>query len=184
MSENVRQIAMRIKELREISGDSAETLAKELGISHEKYLKYESGESDISISFLCEIANRYQVDVTSLLTGGEPKLHIYCLVRAGQGVAVERRSEYKYQSLAENFSNKKTQPFLVSVEPEAKDTPVSLNSHPGQEFDYVVEGQLCININGREMLLNPGDSIYFDSSYPHGMKAVGDVTAKFIAVVI
>ncbi|MDL2289425.1 XRE family transcriptional regulator [Clostridia bacterium OttesenSCG-928-F22] len=184
MSDNVRQIAQRIKELREIVGDTPEQVARDLGLSLEKYLSYESGETDLSISFICEIANRFQVEVSTLMTGEDPKLRIYSLVKKGQGVTVERLEEYKYESLAENFLNKKTQPFLVTVEPDVANTPISLNSHDGQEFDYIIEGTLLISINGREMELNEGDCIYFDSSHSHGMKAIGNKPTKFLAVVI
>ena len=184
MSDNVHLIAMRVRELREAAGDTPEEVAKALGISLEKYLNYESGKDDLSISFICEIAARYHVEVTALMTGEEPKLRIYSVVRKGQGISVERNKEYKYESLAENFTNKKSQPFLVTVEPDVPDTPISLNSHPGQEFDYIIEGQLCLSINGREIILEEGDSIYFDSSYAHGMKAVGNKPTKFLAVVL
>ncbi len=184
MSENIRQIAMRVKELRESCGESAEEAASGLGMSLDKYLAYESGEADISISFITEVASRYNVESTVLLTGEDPKLRIYSLVRKGQGTYVERFSEYKYESLAEVFAQKKAQPFLVTVDPKAPETPISLNSHPGQEFDYVMEGKLEISINGHLMVLSEGDCIYFDSSFSHGMKSVGDKPTKFLAFVM
>ena len=183
-NDNIRRIAVRVRELREIWGESEETVANALNIPLERYKKYESGEADLSISFLCEIAARYHVEVTALMTGDDPRLHKYCLVRSGKGVSVERRKEYQYKSLAYNFTHKKVQPFLVTVEPDAPETPVSLNAHEGQEFDYVLSGSLLLNVAGKEMTLNAGDSIYFDSGYPHGMKAVGDKAAVFLAVVI
>ena len=82
-------------------------------------------------------------------TGAEPRLHTYPLTRNGKGVSVERRKDYKYQSLAHNFIHKKAEPFLVTVEPEEAETPVSYNSHPGQEFDYVLAGTLKV---GRQRL--------------------------------
>ena len=184
MTENERKIAMRIKELREASGETAEEVAAALGMSPQKYCDYENGVTDISISFLCEIAARYNVEVTTLLTGEDPKLKVYSLLRKGNGPTVERRKEYRYESLAESFTNKKCQPFLVTVDPNVEETPISLNSHPGQELDYVLSGQLCISINGKEMVLTEGDCLYFDSSYAHGMKAIGNEPAKFIAIVL
>ncbi|MHB1314970.1 MAG: helix-turn-helix domain-containing protein [Christensenellales bacterium] len=184
MSENIRRIAMRVRELREIWGESIETAAEALNIPLERYKKYESGEADLSISFLCDIAARYKVEVTALMTGDDPRLHKYCLVRSGSGVSVERHREFQYKSLAYNFTNKKVQPFLVTVEPGAPETPVSLNAHAGQEFDYVLSGSLLLNVAGKEMALHAGDPIYFDSSYPHGMKAAGENPAVFLAVVI
>lgn len=182
MSNQVKQIAARIKDLREIAGLSEESLARELGVTAGTYKEYESGNTDIPIGFLYEVANRFGVELTAVLTGEGPRLHTYCLVRKGKGVSVDRRNPYKYQSLAYNFIHKKAEPFLVTVEPGNDDT-VHFNSHPGQEFNYVMEGTLMIYIDGHSLTLNEGDSLYFDSSCSHGMKAVGSKPAKFLAII-
>jgi len=184
MSEQIKQIASRIKELREISGLSMEELAKEFGISLDTYLEYESGNVDIPVSFLYKIANKFNVELTAILTGEGPRLRTYSLVRKGKGVSVERRSQYKYQNLAYNFANKKAEPFLVTVNPEPNDVQIQYNSHSGQEFNYMLEGSMKVILNGYEITLNEGDSLYFDSSLPHGMKALGNKPAKFLAIIL
>lgn len=183
MSEHIKNIAMRIRELREIAGVSLETLAHEFGISREAYQEYESGDTDIPVNFLFQVAHRFGVELTDLLTGESPRLHVYSLVRDGAGVAFDRRKQYHYRHLAYNFSHRKAEPFLVTVEPEAPEAPVSRNSHAGQEFNYVLEGKLLILLDGHELELNPGDSLYFDASRPHGMKALGGREAKFLAII-
>lgn len=184
MSEQVKLIAMRLKDIREISGESIESLSRDLDISPELYAKYESGEVDIPVSFLFNVANRLGIELSSLLTGAEPKLKVYSLIRADKRLAVDRRKEYRYESLAYNFIDKKSEPFLVTVDYEGEDADISLNSHPGQEFNFVLEGTLKILINGHELILNEGDSLYFDSSYEHGMAALNGKPAKFIAVIL
>ena len=184
MSEQIRLIAARIKELREISGISVEKLAQELNITKEQYELYESGTCDLPMSFLYSVANYFNVELTAILTGENPKLRTWCLVRKGKGVSVERRKQYKYQSLAFNFINKKAEPFIVTVEPEPGDAPVHYNSHPGQEFNYVLEGKLKVYINNQELVLNEGDSLYYDSSAYHGMKALDGKPAKFLAIIL
>ncbi|NLL06540.1 MAG: helix-turn-helix transcriptional regulator [Clostridiaceae bacterium] len=183
MSEQIKQISMRIKELREISDISPESLAKELNIPVTTYLEYESGNTDIPVSFLYEIANKFNVELAAILTGDAPKLHTYSIVRKDKGVSVDRRQAYKYQSLAYNFIHKKAEPFMVTVEPNS-DTNVHYNSHPGQEFNYVIEGTLKVIINGNEIILNEGDSLFFDSGANHGMKAMNNKTAKFLAIIL
>lgn len=182
MSEQIKQIAQRIRELREISNFSVEELAKEFHITAEQYEQYESGNVDIPVSFLYAVANKFNVELTAILTGEDPKLHIYSLVRKGKGLKVERRKDYDYQNLAYNFVNKKAEPFLVTVQPENK--KINFNTHVGQEFNYVIEGTLKIVIDKHEFILNEGDSLYFDSSYPHGMQALDGKPAKFLAVII
>ncbi len=184
MSEEIRLIAQRIKDLREISGLSVESLSKQLGIPSVEYAEYESGTSDIPVGFLYEIANRFNVELTAILTGNEPKLHSFALVRKGKGVMVERKKQYKYLSLAYNFINKKGEPFLVTVEPKAACEDFAYSSHPGQEFNYMLEGRVKIKIGEHEMILNEGDSVYFDSGLSHGMKAMDSRPARLLAMII
>lgn len=183
MSNQIQQIAARIRDLREIANLTQETLSSELGVTVETYKEYESGIVDIPVGFLYEAANRFGVELTAILTGEGPRLHTYCLVRKGKGVNVDRSNPYKYQSLAYNFVHKKAEPFLVTVEPDHENTPVHFNSHPGQEFNYVMEGTLMIYIDGHQLTLNEGDSLYFDSSCSHGMKALDGKAAKFLAII-
>jgi quercetin dioxygenase-like cupin family protein len=68
------------------------------------------------------------------------------------------------------------------VDPDGED--IHLNSHPGQEFNYVLEGTLKIVIDGHELVLEVGDSLYFDATKPHGMQAIGDQTARFLAIIL
>jgi transcriptional regulator with XRE-family HTH domain len=178
------QIAERIRELREIGGISLESLAKGIRVSSDTYRGYESGEVDIPIGVLYEVAGFFKIELTELLTGEAPRLHKYSLVRRDRGVEVERRSPYRYQSLAYNFIHKKAEPFLVTVEPSPADREVSLNTHPGQEFNFVLEGRLMLVIDGTELVLEEGDSIFFDSGAAHGMKALGGGRARFLAIIL
>ena len=184
MNEQIRQIADRLRGLREIGKVSVETCARDLGIDAGTYRNYESGSVDIPVSFLYLFAHKFQVELASLLTGEEPRLRMYTISRGGRGVKVDRRKDYDYQSLAYNFIDKKMEPFLITVNPRPDSDPIPLNSHPGQEFEYVLEGRVKALVGGHELELAAGDAIYFDSSVPHGMKAVGKTAAKFIAVIL
>ncbi|MDD2388179.1 MAG: XRE family transcriptional regulator [Desulfobacterales bacterium] len=184
MPEEILQIAMRVRELREIAGLSIASLAEEFDIPVERYKAYESGTADIPVSFLHKISGKFNIDITTLLTGKNPKLHIYSLVRKNQGLSVERREQYKYQSLGYNFIRRKADPFLVTVEPKAEDSPIHFNAHPGQEFQYMIQGQMKIVIDKHELILNEGDSLFFDATYRHGMKALGNSPAHFLAIIL
>ena len=183
MSDTLKQIGIRIKEIREISGLSAQDFAKSISLDAETYLKYENGQADIPISALSAISQMYKVELTALLTGGDPHLSQICVVRAGKGLSIERRKEYKYQDLAADFAHKKAQFFVVTVEPQ-KEKTAHAYSHQGHEFNYILEGTLKIIHDGKEYILEKGDSAYFDSGFKHAMFAVGDKTAKFLAVVL
>ena len=181
--EQLRLIALRIRDLRDISGLSAQEVASRAGIDEDEYLAYETGERDFSFSHLFNIAEVLGVDISDLLTGESPKLHGYVLTRRGQGLKFNRRQQYEYHHLAYNFRDKLAEPFIVTVREDAPGTQKQAHSHEGQEFDYVLEGNLKIVLGGNELYLQPGDSLYYDSSLPHVMYAVeGD--CRFIAVVI
>ena len=172
MNDQIKQIAERLRGLRDVLDLTAADIAADCEISLEEYQRAESGQSDISVSMLQTIARKYNMSLDVLMFGEEPKMSTYFLTRAGKGISVERSKAYKYESLASGFRNRKSDPFIVTVEPKPEDAPLHLNSHPGQEFNYVLEGRLLLSINGKELILNPGDSLYFDSMQPHGMKAL------------
>lgn len=180
----MKEIALRIKELRELSEINPQEMADYLKISNQEYLEYEGGKTDIPASILFEIAQKMNVDMGLLLTGEETRMHIFSVTRKGKGVEVERRKQYKYENLGEKFIHKKAEPFIVTVEPKNNEKRPSTNSHPGQEFDYVLEGTLKIYIHDNEIILNEGDSIFFDSSYEHAMEAMEKNPAKFLAIVM
>ncbi len=117
MSDQVLQIARRIRELREISDYSVGQMAEECGVSLSEYEGYESGKVDIPISFLLTLAERFHVDMTEMLTGEAPRLRVYSLTRAGKGVEIERRQHYIYKNLAYNFVHRKVEPLYVTVLP-------------------------------------------------------------------
>jgi mannose-6-phosphate isomerase-like protein (cupin superfamily) len=123
------------------------------------------------------------VELTVLLTGQEPHMHHYSLTRKNMGVGVERTKAYKYQSLAHSFINRKAEPFLVVAEPKGETAEICLNTHPGQEFNFILKGRLKINLDGKEMILEEGDSIYFDSGLPHGMLALDGIECQFLALI-
>jgi mannose-6-phosphate isomerase-like protein (cupin superfamily) len=184
MSETTREIIERVRVLREIEEISAETLSGELGFDLAEYGRWESGEKDFPVGALVEIAARFNVDLSELITGKTSKLKTFCLTRGAEAPEVSRRPMYGYWNLAYNFHHKKAEPFLVEAGADSENKPLSINTHPGQEFDYCLEGRLLVSIGGREMEMGPGDCVYYDSNEPHGMKALGGTRARFIAVVM
>lgn len=184
MSDQIKQIAERLQGLRDVLDLTPEEVAESCQMSVENYLKMESGVNDISVSALQQIARKYNVALDVLMFGEEPKMSTYFLTRKGSGVSVERTKAYKYQALASGFRGRKADPFMVTVEPKPEDTPIHFNSHEGQEFNYVIEGRLLLNLDGKELILNEGDSLYFNSTTPHGMKALDGKTVKFLAIIL
>ncbi|MDR1909679.1 MAG: cupin domain-containing protein [Spirochaetaceae bacterium] len=184
MSDATQEIAARVRVLREIENISVETLARELGFDPADYSAWESGAAEFPIGALVEIAGHFKVDLTELVSGEASRLRTYCVTRADRAPEVSRRPMYTYWNLAMNFHRKIGEPFLVEANPGTEGKPIALNTHPGQEFDYVLEGRLLVSVGGHEEELGPGDCIYYDSSEPHGMKSLGGRPARFLAIVL
>jgi len=181
MTEQLSEIGGRLKALRDIIGIPAEKMAAELKIETDEYTAYECGERDFSFSFLYNAASLLGVDVVDIISGESPRLETCALVRSGGGYDIMRREAYAYKHLAFTFRKKKAEPFMVTVEPS--EAELTLHSHEGQEFNYMVAGSMEFHIGGAVHELNEGDSVYFDSGVPHAMRAVGS-PAKFVAVVV
>lgn len=184
MSDRIQIIAMRLRDLRDICGLTIEEVAERSGVDADIYREYEEGVRDFSFSHLFNIAETLGVDISDLLTGESPRLRGYELTRKGKGLEFHRREAYHYEHLAYNFRDKKSEPFIVTVACDGDNLyGKETHAHEGQEFDYVLEGTLKIDLGGNEVFLFPGDSIYYDSSIPHAMYGV-EKDCRFIAVVI
>lgn len=179
--DEIREIASRIRELRDICGFSQEEIAQELNISLDTYISYEEKGVDIPISVIYHLAKKFGVDFSELVTGTSAKLRTYQVVRAGEGQRADRYPGYEFQDLAYHFSKKIMQPFVVTLEPDSK--PADLVMHSGEEFNLVLEGTIILTFGDKEITLNKGDSIYFNPNYPHGQKCGGVVPATFLTVI-
>ncbi len=181
MNEKVKDIAVRIKGLRLLASYTEEEVAEQLGVKLDKYKLYENAEDDIPVSLLYELAEIYKVNITEILTGTSPKLHDICHVRKGEGLKVERYDQYSFESLAYKYSNRKIEPMLVVLDPENSPEMVS---HKGQEFNYCLEGKMQVLIGKEKFDLEPGDSLYFNSSIPHKQLALSGKEAKFLTIIL
>lgn len=181
MKKELNEIAQRIRELREVCGYTRETLAKELNIDPRVYADYEDNGENIPISVIYEISKKFGVDFAEIITGTSAKLNTYQLVRAGKGKNISRYEGYYFEDLAFKYTNKIMQPLMVTLDPS--DNPADLVTHEGQEFNLVVEGSIGVVFADEEIVLNEGDSIYFNPQLPHGQRCVGNKKAKFLTVI-
>ncbi|MDL2205948.1 cupin domain-containing protein [Eubacteriales bacterium OttesenSCG-928-N13] len=183
MTDEMRQIALRIWELRDGLDKTQEQVAAETGVLLKDYQSYEEGRVDIPISFLLKLEQNYGVDPTTILTGEAPRLSVCAVTRNDMGVLVTRAHHYVYKNLAYNFNHRKIEPLLVTVSPGVNEE-LETNSHAGHEFDYVLSGSLRLIVGDNDIVLNAGDSAYYDSIHPHAMQAAGDEPCQFLAMVI
>ena len=179
--DEIKEIAARIKELREICGFTVEEIAEELKMDVDTYAAYEETGSDIPISVIYHLSKKCGVDFSEILTGTSAKLRTYQVVRAGEGMTADRYPGYEFKDLSFYYANKIMQPFMVTLDPS--DKPAALVTHGGEEFNLVVEGTIILTHGDKEITLNKGDSIYFNPAYPHGQRCGGDTPATFLTMI-
>ena len=175
------EVGMRIRELRDACGYTQASMAEALEIETDVYSKYEETGEDIPISTIYRIAKLCNVDFTEIIYGASAKLDTYHVVKRGEGKSVDRYPGYAYEDLAFRYKSKIMQPLIVRLDPS--DKPAALVSHMGQEFNYVLEGTVVLLFDDKEMILEQGDSVYFNPVYPHGQRCGGDVPAVFLTMI-
>ena len=182
----LQEMAARIRELRDISGYSPAEMARLTDVTVEEYLECENGRADLNFAFIYGCATVFGVDVTDIIQGSSPRLSSYTLTRNGLGQRIEQAHGMVYYNLAPFFKNRAIEPLWVHAiyDEAAQDVPMELTSHSGQECDIVMKGALKVQIGEHTEILHEGDTIYYNSSAPHGMVAVGGEDCIFYAIVI
>ena len=182
----IKEIAGRIRELRELEGISAQDMAAKTGTSLMEYMACEEGKRDLNFTFLYKCALALGVDATVIIEGHSPKLRSYTVTRAGGGQKISQAHGMTYYNMAYAFQNRIAEPLYVRsiYNEEAQNKPIEVTSHAGQECDIVVEGYLKVQVGDHQEILGPGDSMYYNSSTPHGMIAVNGQDCIFYAIVL
>ncbi len=186
MTDGILQVAQRIQALRQIWEFTQEEMAQATDTTLEEYQKLEAGQSDFSFTFLFKCAKKLGVDLAELVTGEDPKLSFYTVVRKGKGLAIRRRAGFEYQHMAYLLKDRLAEPFIVTApyREEDQQKEIALSTHKGQEYDLVLKGKLKVRLENHYEILEAGDSVYYNSAHGHGMIAVGGEECVFLAVVI
>lgn len=182
----LKDVAERIRTMRDIMNLSEEEMADKTGVSLEDYRSYESGDADFSFTFIYKCANRFGIDPTDLIKGESPTLSSYTISRKDDGLPITRRQGFEYLNKASLFKNKAAEPFYVKMPYSDGDNsaPIKLSTHVGQEFDIVLKGTMKMQIGTHIELLHEGDTVYYNSSTPHGMVATGGCDCEIYAIVL
>ena len=182
----IREMASRIKELREIENISPETMALKTDVTVSEYISCENGEQDLNFAFLYRCALALGVDVTDIIEGHSPTLKSYTITKKGSGQEIANAHGMTYYNMAYAFQNRIAEPLYVKsiYDENAQMRDIELTTHEGQELDIVISGHLRVQIGEHSEILSAGDTAYYDSSTPHGMIAVGGEDCEFYAIVL
>ena len=185
-STQLMDIALRIRGMREILGYSAQKMAEQTEVTEEIYRQYETGTVDLPFTFLHKCAKVFGVEITVLLEGRSAKLSSYAVTRKGKGLTTASEDGITIQDMAAMFRKKLATPYYVTYEysQELQDKPIHTTTHDGQEFDLVLKGAMRIKVGDHEETLYEGDSIFYNSSTPHGMIAVDGQDCVFLSMIM
>ncbi len=186
-SNKLYEVAQRIREMREIAGFTVTEMAEKTEVSPAEYEKLEAGELDFPFSFIHNCAQIFGIGMSDLLEGTTAaRLRSYTVTRKGEGQQTAKENGISIANLAPKFKDKIAEPYWVryDYDPTLQNKPIHTTTHSGQEFDLVISGKLKIQVGDHTEILSEGDSIYYDSSAPHGMIAVGGQECVFCAVVL
>lgn len=180
------KVGERIKDLREYKGLSLKELADKTGFSTAYLSQIENHLISPPLGAIISIAISMEIEIGKFFkqSGEAP----YTIVRKDKRQTTSRvaskegvRYGYSYESLAPDKINRKMEPFIVTLEPTSKKgVPYK---HDGEEFLFVLEGKVEIQLGEYKDILEPGDSIYYDSTISHRVSCMDDNPAKIIAVI-
>ena len=182
----LQSVAQRISEMRRIMGYTHKEMAEMTEVTEELYRSYETGTVDLPFTFIHKCAKVFGIELTEILEGNTAKLSGYTVTRRGEGLTTASEDGITIQDMAPLFRQKLATPYWVTYQysEELQKQPIHTVTHLGQEFDMVVKGSMKIRIGDREEILREGDSVYFKSSTPHGMIAVGGEDCTFLAMIM
>ncbi|MDO5559022.1 MAG: AMP-binding protein [Oscillospiraceae bacterium] len=183
MENQLLDVAARIKALREIAGFSVEQMAEKTDVTVYEYKLLEEGNTDFNFTFIYKCAHAFNVDMKDILEGESPSLSSFTVTRKGEGLPITRRTGFVYNNLAPSFKHKIAEPFWVKI-PYTDDEEMVFSTHNGQEIDIVIKGHLKIQINDNVTELSEGDTIYYNSSSPHALKALDGKDCEVYAIVL
>lgn len=182
-------LGQKIKALRQRKGISLEEMARRTNLSQPLLSQIESEVVAPPVATLLKIARALNVNISYFFQTEEGEEKKAVIVRKNERKKVFRRIHedpakvgYYYESLAFPKTDRHMEPFQVEFEAKKKEDLIFFN-HQGEEFVFVLEGQLEFNYENEVYLLEAGDSLYFDSSLPHAFRAVGGKNALAIDVI-
>ena len=180
------EVASRIRDMREIVGYTTFEMAEKLEMSEADYRLYETGTVDLPFTFIHKCAMIFGVEITVLLEGHSAKLSGYTVTRKNKGLVTASEDGITIQDLAPMFRKKLATPYWVTYQysEELQNQPIHTTTHDGQEFDLVIKGAMRIRIGDHEEVLHEGDSIFYRSSTPHGMIAVEGQDCVFLSMIM
>ncbi len=170
-------VGKKIKQFRTKKKMSLENVANETGLSVERLKKIEAGKEIPPVGALLQIARSLQID-SALFLKEQSDEKLTDRVAAYS----KRTSNYAYTTLTPGAENKHLKAFRITIDPLTDHEGVGYQ-HEGEEFVYVLAGEVEITVGDHVNKLNKNESLHFNSGISHNLKNVGESVAELIVVV-
>ena len=184
-SESALDHGQKLRASRDAMGFTLEELSEKTGIGRDVLAQVEAGETLLPLGQLIKLGNVLSLRMADAIAEGQ---EAFTIVRADQRKAFKRFGQarqttygYEYESLAPGKKDRRMEPFIVTLHPGASGEP---STHEGQEFIFVLEGQMEALVEKTRNVLGPGDAIYYEAASSHLVRAHGDKPAKILAVLV
>jgi transcriptional regulator with XRE-family HTH domain len=175
----------RVRQIRKQKGLTLKDVAQRTGMNEDALAKIENGEANPPLGELIKLGKALDMKMGTLIASGEDRP--YTVVRSSERQDVSRYPHsrqtsygYSYQALAPEKRNRSMEPFMVTLRRGEEEAPLS--THDGEEFIFVMEGDMEAIVGEAREVLKPGDSIYYDSTVPHLVRPAGEGPTLILAV--
>jgi transcriptional regulator with XRE-family HTH domain len=177
-----QHIARSIRELRKSHRLTLQQVASKASISKSFLSKVERCNVSISIAALSRLANALHVSIGEFFDSAEPESEVVFVPR-GEGKAVTHTHSnlpYQYEVLIPRRGLRVMQPTIISI--NGRKTSFELRQHPGEQFIFILEGEMTYVCGSQAFEMHPGDCLYLNAGTPHGPKLKRSQSVRYLAI--
>ncbi len=171
------RLGTKIKALRERAGMSPEAFAAKAGLGLETLSRVERDEEIPPVGTILQISSALGLDAGGLLNQAEKESR----TQVKQDGLEKRRRSYAYTTLAPGSPRMHMKAFSVTIDPH-RDHEMVEYRHEGEEFIYVLEGEVDVTVGETQHRLTPGRCLHFLSTIPHRLSNPGPVKTELLVV--
>ena len=190
MSDNNTFVGSKIKGIRESKNLSLEEIAESSGLSKDQIMSIENGQNMPSLGPLIKIARALGIRLGTIMDDNEALGPVVCRAEEREqqssisfsNGSTDARKHMEYHPLAQQKAGRHMEPFIIDINPE-ENPNFQLSAHEGEEFIFVMSGEVEVDYGKEKYTLKEGDSIFYDSIVKHHIHGAPGKSAKILAVV-
>ncbi len=172
-----KSFGAKMKQLRQLRKISFETLANKTGLSHRYLRDIEEGKIIPPVAAVIQISKALSIDSGSFLSAEEQEAS----EKKRRESFYKRTQAYSYKTLTPDAASKHMKAFLVTIDPRQDHRMVEYR-HEGEEFIYILRGEVEVRVGENPNILKKGETLHFDSGIPHKLRNLSGEEAKLLVI--